>query len=122
MKLILGWLVLTITVAATVAIVPGLDVDWSPGIYWVIAAVLALVNVTLGVILRLLAFPLLVLTLGVFSLVLNAILLLVTDWLMDSLEVDGFPAALGGSIVITLVAMVIGGIIRSFDSELSQAN
>lgn len=110
MKLIPSWLVLTVAVMATVLIVPGIDVDWSPGVYLVIAAVIALLNITLGVILRLLALPLLVLTMGLFSFVLNAILLLVTDMMMGSLEVDGFGAALAGAVLIAVVAAVVEAI------------
>lgn len=120
MRLILGWLVLTSAVMVTVLVVPGIDVDWSPGVYWAIGAVFALVNMTLGVILRVVSLPLLVLTLGLFSLVLNAILLLVTDWLLDSLHVEDFWAALGGAAVIALVTMIVEGISGSFESELSR--
>jgi putative membrane protein len=119
MRLILGWLVLTIAVMLTVVLVPGIDVDWSPGIYWAIAAVFAVVNVTLGVILRLVSLPLLVLTWGLFGLVVNAILFLVTDWLLDSLDVETFWAALLGAAVISLAALVVEAISRSFAGEMS---
>jgi putative membrane protein len=117
MKLIVGWLVLAGAVMVTVVLVPGIEVDWSPGMYMAIAAVFALVNVTLGVVLRLVSLPLLVLTLGLFSFVLNAVLFLVTDRLVDSLEVDSFWAALSGAVVIACVAAVIEGIARRIEAE-----
>jgi putative membrane protein len=119
MKFILGWLVLTLAIAATVALFPGIEVDWSPGIYWAIAAVFGFVNVTLGLILRLVSLPLVLLTWGLFSFVVNAVLFLVTDSLVDSLDVDGFWAALGGAAVVSLVAAVIEALTKSIDRELS---
>lgn len=119
MRLVLGWLILTVAVMVTVALLPGMDVDWSPGTYLTIAAVFAILNVTLGLILRFVTLPLLLLTWGLFSLVLNAVLLLVTDWLVDSLDVESFWAALAGAAVISLVAAVIEGIARSLQRDLA---
>jgi putative membrane protein len=119
MRLVLGWLILTVAVMVTVALLPGMDVDWSPGTYLTIAAVFAILNVTLGLILRFVTLPLLLLTRGLFSLVLNAVLLLVTDWLVDSLDVESFWAALAGAAVISLVAAVIEGIARSLQRDLA---
>jgi putative membrane protein len=118
MKLILGWLALGIAVAVTVLVVPGIDVDYSPGVYWAIAAVFGIVNVTLGTILRFVALPLTVLTLGLFGLVINAAMFLVTDWLMDSLQVDGFLPALFGSVVIALALVAVEGVAMTVGREL----
>jgi putative membrane protein len=68
---------------------------------------LASVNAVLGSILRLLTFPLIALSLGVFSLVITALMLMVTDGLMDSFDVDGFGPAFLGAIVIAVVTMVL---------------
>ena len=49
----------------------------------------------------------LILTLGVFSLVISAWMLLVTDWMMETLTVDGFGAAFAGAIVIAIVNILL---------------
>ena len=96
-NLAIRWAVLAVAVWVTTSVVSGIEVvDGSIGTYLLIAAIFATVNALLGSILRLLTFPLIVLTLGFFSLVISALMLLVTDWLMDSFEVDGFaPSVLG---------------------------
>lgn len=87
-RLFLAWLVLAVAVMITVGLLPGLEVDWSPGVYMAIAAVFALVNLFLGPVLRLLSLPVMLATLGLFAFVINTALFLLTDWLMDSLHVE----------------------------------
>jgi putative membrane protein len=62
-------------------------------------------------IVRLLSLPLIILTLGLMLLVINALMLLLTSWIADSLDlgfhVDGFWVALWGSIVISLASLVL---------------
>jgi putative membrane protein len=101
------WLVLAIAIALTAALFPGIEIDGGVGSLLVIAAVFAVVNAVLGPIAKLLALPLIFLTLGLFALVINALLFLFTDWLVDSLEVDGFLPALGGAVVISLVVLLL---------------
>jgi putative membrane protein len=100
-------LILAVAVWATTAVVPGINVDGSWGTYLLIAIVLATVNALLGTILRALAFPVIVLSLGLFSLVISALMLLVTAALMDTFDVDNFGSALVGAIVIAIVTMIL---------------
>ena len=51
--------------------------------------------------------PVILLTLGLFSLVITAFMLLVTDWLMDTFEVDGLGPALAAAVIIAIVSMVL---------------
>ena len=75
-----------------------------PGTYLWIALVFALVNAVVGPVLRLLSLPFVLVTLGLFLLVVNAALLGITAALTDRLQVDGFgPAILGG------LLLAIGG-------------
>lgn len=73
-----------------------------------IALVFGLVNAILKPILMLISFPVVFLTLGLFTFVINAALLLLTARLMSGISVDGFGAALLGSIVISVVSMILG--------------
>jgi putative membrane protein len=84
-------------------------------VLWV-AVVFGLVNGTLGAVLRFLSFPLFILTLGLFALVLNALLLMLIAWVSTlwgtGLTVDGFWGAFWGSIVLSLVSWILGLILR----------
>jgi putative membrane protein len=106
MSLLLAWLVIAAAVVVAAWIVPGVDVE---GGFWsvlLVAAVLGLVNVIVGTILRVLTFPLLILTLGLFSIVINMIVLWVTTLLTDRLEIDGFWAYFFAALVIAIVTAV----------------
>jgi putative membrane protein len=71
-----------------------------------VAAVFGLVNGLIRPVVLLLSLPLLILTLGLFTLVVNALMLLLTAALLDALTVDGFWAAVLGSLVISIVSFL----------------
>jgi putative membrane protein len=76
-----------------------------------VAIIFGLVNAIVRPILRLLTLPLVVLTLGLFLLVLNALMLLLTEWIAEqfdlAFQVDGFWSALLGALIITIVSFLI---------------
>jgi uncharacterized membrane protein YvlD (DUF360 family) len=121
MKLIFGWMALTVTVILTVALLPGLEVDWTAGLYGAVAAGFAVLNVVLAWVLTAASVPLQVSTWGPIALALNTAVLLVTDGVMGSLHVDGLWPALVAAAVISLVDLVIEGISRSFRSALARS-
>ena len=93
-----------------IALVPGLRFDGNALGFVVLALIFGLVNATLKPILSLLTCPLVLLTLGVFILVINALLLGLTSALGRTIGipfyVDGFGAAFVGGIVISLVSLL----------------
>jgi putative membrane protein len=89
--------------------------DWL-GLF-VAAAALALLNATLGRLLKLIALPLNCLTLGMFSLVVNAAMLVVVGSLGVGLRVEGFLPALVGSVLISAVNAVLGALLVRKDGE-----
>ena len=103
-----------------VLVVDGLDFNFDREGAWlefiIVALIFGLVNTFLKPVLRLLTLPITMVTLGLFLLVLNALLLLLVGWISSQLslglEVEGFLPALFGSIVISIVgwllSMVIG--------------
>ena len=103
-----------------VLVVDGLDFNFDREGAWLefilVALIFGLVNTFLKPVLRLLTLPITMVTLGLFLLVLNALLLLLVGWISRELSlgltVDGFVPALFGSIVISIVgwllSMVIG--------------
>lgn len=70
----------------------------------IVAAIFGVVNAIVRPVVKVLTFPITVLTLGLFILVINAAMLLLTDWLSDGLHVVGFGDAVLGGIVISLVS------------------
>jgi putative membrane protein len=110
-SLFLHWILNAAALWVAAAIVPGLDFSGGPGRLLLVAAVFGIVNSTLRPLLTILTCPLIVLTLGFFSLVLNALMLLVTGWLSESWKlgftVSGFWAAFFGGLVVGLVSMLL---------------
>ncbi|WP_303311295.1 phage holin family protein [Hymenobacter sp. BT730] len=73
--------------------------------------VLAVLNAVLKPILKILGFPITILTLGLFLLVINAVIVLLADWILPGFKVDGFLSALLFSVVLSLVTAVIDMVI-----------
>ncbi|CAB4892214.1 MAG: phage holin family protein [Actinobacteria bacterium] len=82
----------------------------------VTAVLFGLVNGTIGRIVRFLAFPLFILTLGLLALVVNALLMLFVSWLSSiigfGLHVDGFWPGFWGAIILSLVSWLLGLLLR----------
>jgi putative membrane protein len=76
-----------------------------------VAVIFGLVNAIVRPIARLISLPLLILTLGLFTFVVNALMLMLTAWIGDqfdlAFEVDGFWSALLGALVISVVTFII---------------
>jgi putative membrane protein len=90
-------------------ILPGLDVVENPdaplgvyGTYLWIGLIFGVVNAIVGPLLRLLSLPFVVLTLGLFLLVVNAALLALTAGLTDRLTIDGFGTAIIGGLILAV--------------------
>jgi putative membrane protein len=98
---------LAVFICATV--LPGAHVDGFL-IAIVVAGVLAILNVLVKPFLVILTIPITFLTLGLFLLVINTILILLVDWLVPGFTVDGFWWALIFSILLSLVNAIFGGL------------
>jgi putative membrane protein len=76
-----------------------------------VAVIFGLVNAIVRPIVRLISFPLFILTLGLFTFVVNALMLLLTAWIGDQFDlaftVDGFWSALLGALVISVVTFIL---------------
>ncbi|MFC6158242.1 phage holin family protein [Kribbella sp. NPDC058693] len=77
----------------------------------IVAAIFGVVNAIVKPVVKVLSFPLLILTLGLLTFVINALMLWLTSWITGKLDVqfhvDGFWAALFGALIITVVGMII---------------
>ena len=110
------WLTTVILPSEVSVYPPGMAaVPFALTLLWV-AVVFGVVNGTLGTVLRFLSFPLFILTLGLFALILNALLLMFVAWLStligSGLSVNGFWGAFWGSIILSIVSWLLGLILR----------
>ena len=109
LKFILRLIIYALAVMLSAYILPGVGLDnfWSAVI---VAGVLTLFNATLKPLLIILTIPITVLTLGLFLLVINTLLILLTDSLISGFSVDGFWWALLFSLVLSIINSIFLGI------------
>lgn len=106
--LLLRWLVFAVAFAVTAWILDGMDVSGGFGTYLWLALLFGIVNAIVGTILRLLTLPLMLITLGLFSLVINAFLLQILDWISDHFTIDRFFwTAIWGAIILAIVSVLL---------------
>ena len=117
MKLILHLLINAAALWVAVRLVPGISYHGGPVPLLGVALVFGVVNVLLKPLTTFLSLPFIVLTLGPFLLVINALMLWLTSTLAGTLglkfHVAGFVPALLGSIVVSFVSLVLSAFVRS---------
>ena len=111
MRVILRLLITAAALWVAVKFVPGISFTGNPVLLLVVALVFGVVNTIVKPIVTLLSLPAVILTLGIFLLVINAFMLWFTGWISARLglgfQVDGFGAAFLGGIVVGLVAWAL---------------
>jgi len=110
-SLLLRWLLLALSVWLAAKVAPGIRLEGELSIL-AVAAILGLLNLYLRPLLFWLTLPFTLLTLGLFLIVVNALILLLTSWIAGrtdaiDFEVDGLGPALLGAIVISVVGMLV---------------
>ena len=111
------WLITTVAVLVATHMVHGIHYDNPEGLI-VATLVLGLLNAFLRPILMFLSLPLLIITLGLFTIVINALLLYFVGQ-MKSFHVDSFGAAFWGALVISLVSLVLNSITGSGNARVT---
>lgn len=106
MRLLLNWLLSAIALLIVAHIVPGFYVRGFTSALWA-ALIIGLVNATLGLFLKIITLPLTVLTLGIFWLIINALMLEFASMFTSGFGVRGFGAAFIGAIVLAIVNMLL---------------
>ena len=104
MYLLLKWIAFTFIVMFTAWLVPGIKLDGFLTAF-VAAGVIAIVNISLKPMLNLITLPINVLSLGLFTLVINAVLLMFVAYIVTGFEIDGFIPALFGSIIMSILSV-----------------
>jgi putative membrane protein len=105
-RLLLHWVLSAIAVWIVAHIVSGISVS-GPTAALIAALVIGLINATLGLLLKILTFPLTILTLGLFWFVINALMLKLAAALVTGFYVRGFIPALIGAVMLSLVSSVL---------------
>jgi putative membrane protein len=110
--LLLQWFLYALALMIVSRLVPGFHVD---GLWPALIAslVIGLLNATVGLFLKIITFPLSILTLGIFLLVINGLMILLASSVVRGFTVRGFFPAFWGAIVLALLGMLIRAITKS---------
>ena len=111
--LFLRWLFLAIAIAITAWLMPGMTISGAGGQYIVnlliVSVVFGLINAIIRPIVMFFTCPLVILTLGLFTLVINALMLSLTDWLLPNiLTVEGFWTTFFAALIISIISGLLG--------------
>ncbi|MGE0098877.1 MAG: phage holin family protein [Hydrogenophaga sp.] len=112
MKLILTWLLAACALLVVAYLYPGVQVQSFTSAL-IAAAVIGLFNAVLRPILVILTLPVTVITLGLFLFVINALLFWAAASVLDGFQVNGFLAALLGSLIYSVLMLVVNTAVRS---------
>ena len=114
MRLIIEILLMGLAMLLGAYLVPGVQIAGF-GTAIIAAILIALANATIGMILRLLTFPINFLTLGLMSFIITVLMILLVDSVMSGFNTSGFFAAAFLAIVVALIKAVFGAIAGSDD-------
>jgi putative membrane protein len=118
MKLLLRWVITSLSLLMAAWLVPGIRVE-SSGVatFAAMAVILGLVNAVVRPLLKLMSCPLIILTLGFFVLIINGFTLWIASgiairWFHVGFYVDGFWAAFFGAIIVSIVSVVLNALVQ----------
>jgi putative membrane protein len=111
MALLVQWLLYAVALLVVSKIVPGFHVA---GLWPALIAslVIGLLNATVGLVLKIVTFPISILTLGLFLLVINGLMILLASSIVRGFHVNGFIPAFWGAVVLALLGMIIKAIVK----------
>lgn len=108
---IANWFLSALALLIVSRVVTGIHLD-DFGAALIAVILLGLINALIKPVLLLLTLPITVLTLGLFALVINALMLMLAGSVISGFRVDGFGAALIGSILLSLISMLLHSLVR----------
>jgi putative membrane protein len=106
MRMLLHWVITALAVWITSRLVSGFYIDGAMSAL-IAAAVIGFVNATLGLIIKIITFPLTILTFGLFWLIVNGVMLELASAFVPGFHIRGFAAAFWGAIVLAIVNMLL---------------
>jgi len=111
-KLLVHWLLSAVALLVVSNLVRGFYVE-GLGPALIAALVIGLLNATVGFFLKVITFPISILTLGLFLLVINGMMIMLASSLVRGFHVRGFGAAFWGAVVLALLGMLIRAITKN---------
>ena len=107
-SLLISWALMAAAFAITAWLLTGMDISGGFGSYLWIALLFGVINAIIGTFLRIITLPLTILTLGLFSIVINAVLLNITDAISDDLTIDSFFwTAIWAALILSFVSVCL---------------
>lgn len=116
-EFLIRWFVTTLAVMGAAWLIPGISYD-SNGTLLAAALLLGIINALVRPVLLILSLPFIILTMGFFILVINALLLLFVSAIVPGFHVEGFWHALFAGIVIGLISWLLSSFFRSSDGSI----
>jgi putative membrane protein len=111
MRLLLHWVLSALALLLVAHLVPGFHVaGFVPAL--VAALVIGLLNATVGLFLKIITFPISILTLGIFLLVINGVMILIASAFVPGFHVTGLGPAFWGAVILALLGMLIRAIVK----------
>jgi putative membrane protein len=110
MRMLLSWMLSAVAVWIVAQLVPGIHVNGAVAAL-IAALAIGFINATIGALLKIITFPLTLLTLGLFWFVINALMLELASAVVPGFQVRGFLAAFIGAIVLSLVNLLLKAIL-----------
>jgi len=104
MKLLIRWGTLAASFWVATMLVSGIKIDGGFTTYLWVALLFGLINAIIGGLIKLVTFPISILSFGLFIFVINAAMLQLTDRWSDKLSIDNFWSAIFASIIISLIS------------------
>ena len=103
---IINWLISTVSLLIVARVVPGISVTgFGPAL--IAGILIGFLNATVGFVLKIITIPITILTLGLFLLVINALMFWFAAGLVPGFRVRGFGAAFFGALLMTIVSMLL---------------
>lgn len=115
--LIVKWLLTALAIFAVGNFLPGIHVPDYVTALWA-AAVLAILNLTVGPVLKLLSLPITIITLGLFAFIINGFTFWLAAKFINGFSVDGFWWAVLGAFIVSVIATVLNRIVLGVDGKL----
>ncbi|MBI3430138.1 MAG: phage holin family protein [Actinobacteria bacterium] len=112
MRLILRWIALALAIWAATAIVPGITVNGGARTYLWVALLFGLINAVLGSMVKVVTFPLSIVTFGLFIFLVNVAMLALTARWSTALDIKDFWTAVFASLIISIVSSLLKGFYR----------
>jgi putative membrane protein len=107
-KLLIRLIVNAFAIWLAAQLIDGIELTGNLWQALLVALIFGFINAVIKPLLEFFSAPLIIVTLGIFTLVLNALLLLLTSWLTDALTVSGLWAAILGALVISIISWALG--------------